>query len=50
MELSWEEHEHKSDQLNHLLVAQLKLNCQFQHGLHLVYAGSAANLLKVSYL
>lgn len=24
--------------------------CQFQHGLHLVYAGSAANLLKVGYL
>lgn len=44
--LAEEEREQKDDDLNQLFVAQLKLDCQFQHGKSLVYAGSAANLWK----
>ena len=43
--LAEEEREQKDDGLNQLLVAQLKLDCQFQHGISPVYAGSAANWL-----
>ena len=49
MKLAEEEHEQKADNLNQLLVAQLKPECQFQHGDSPVYAGSAANLLKVGF-
>ena len=45
LRLAEEEHEQKDDDLNQLLVAQLKLDCQFQHGISPVYAGSAANWL-----
>lgn len=47
--LADEEHEQKDDYLHQLLVAQLKLECQFQHGNGLVYAGSAANWLRVGF-
>ena len=43
--LAEEKHEQKANNLNQLLVAQLKLDCQFQHGISPVYAGSAANWL-----
>jgi len=45
LRLAEEEREQKDDDLNQLLVAQLKLDCQFQHGISPVYAGSAANWL-----
>jgi len=48
--LAEEEHEQKDNDLNQLLVAQLKLDCQFQHGISPVYAGSAANWFRVGYL
>ena len=48
--LAEEEHEQKDGELSQLLEAQLKLDCQFQHGIRPVYAGSAANWLRVGYL
>ena len=35
LKLAEEEHEQKADNLNQLLVAQLKLNCQLKHGFNL---------------
>ena len=49
LELAEEKHEQKNDCAFQLLVAQLKLECQFQHGESPVYAGSAANWLKVGF-
>lgn len=43
--LAEEKHEQKEGEIYQLLVAQRQLNCQFQHGISPVYAGSAANWL-----
>lgn len=45
LRLAEEEHKQKDDDLNQLLVAQLKLDCQCYHGSSPDYAGSAANWL-----
>ncbi len=47
MMLADEEHEQEDDDLDQLLVAQLKLDCQCYHGLRLDYAGRPANWLRV---
>lgn len=47
LRLAEEEHEQKDDDLNQLLVAQLKLDCQCYHGSSPDYAGRPANLLRV---
>jgi hypothetical protein len=43
--LAEEEHEQKDGEMYQLLVAQRQLDCQCQHGISPVYAGSAANWL-----
>lgn len=48
MQLAGEEHEQCCDHLQQLLVAQLQVDCQFQHCFHSVYAGSAANLVRLA--
>ena len=48
LKLAEEEHEQKDDDLHQLLVAQLKLDCQLEHGNSPVCAGSAANLSTVT--
>ena len=50
LKLAEEEHEQKDDDLHQLPVAQRQSNGQFQHGESPVYAGSAANLLRVGNL
>jgi len=50
LKLADEEHDQERDELQHLLIAQRQLDCQFQHGISPVYAGSAANWLRVGYL
>ena len=47
LKLAWEEHEQKGGELHQLLVAQLKLDCQLEHGNSRVCAGRPANWLKV---
>lgn len=47
--LAEEEHDQERDEMQHLLIAQLKLDCQFQHGKSLVYAGRPANWLMVGF-
>lgn len=49
LKLALDEHDQGYDDLQHLLIAQLELDCQFQHGKSLVYAGSAANWLRVGF-
>lgn len=48
--LAKEKHEQKDDEMYQLLVAQPQLDCQCQHGISPVYAGSAANWFRVGYL
>ena len=45
LKLAWEEHDQGGDNLQHLLITQLKLDCQLEHGKSPVCAGSAANWL-----
>jgi hypothetical protein len=49
LRLAEEERDQARDEMQNLLIAQLKLECQFQHGKSLVYAGSAANWLIVGF-
>lgn len=48
--LAEEEHEQEYGEMYQLFEAQRQLYCQFQHGISPVYAGSAANWLRVGYL
>lgn len=41
--LAEEEHDQEHDNIAHLLIAQLKLDRQFKHGIYLVCAGVHAN-------
>lgn len=50
LKLAEEKHEQKDGEMYQLLVAQRQLDCQFQHGISPVYAGSAANWFRVGYL
>lgn len=43
--LAEEKHEQKDGEMYQLLVTQRQPDCQFQHGISPVYAGSAANWL-----
>lgn len=47
--LAEEEHDQEREKLQHLLITQLKLECQLEHGKGPVYAGSAANWLRVGF-
>jgi hypothetical protein len=47
--LAEDEHEQKDDHLYQLLVAQLKLDCQCDHGVSPDYAGMHANWLMVGF-
>ncbi len=45
-----EEHDQERDDMQNLLIAQPQFECQFQHGNSPVYAGSAANWLRLAFI